>query len=272
MHVTGFAPVNGAYLYYELMGEGHPLVLIHAGIADRRMWDMQYEVFARHFRVLRYDRRGYGKSEMVAGDYSHSHDLYELLHYLKIEQAHFIGCSYGGRTLIEFVLEHPQIVSSLAIVASSPAGYQFESEPPIQLEALEMALDEGDLERASELEVQIWVDGPLRSPDEVPASVRDLVREMNLIALQNETLNLGHDLAADHTVDRLSEITAPTLLLWGDLDRPRVCSAGEYMATRIPNAKKHILTGTAHLPNMERPDEFNRMTLDFLLENTRANL
>ena len=78
MPKNGFAEVGGARFYYEIAGEGPPLVLLHAGIADGRMWDEQFEVFAEHYQVLRYDRRGFGKTEMVAGAYSHHRDLHEL--------------------------------------------------------------------------------------------------------------------------------------------------------------------------------------------------
>src|SRR5688572_25474501 len=102
METSGFAPVNGANLYYEMTGAGQPVVFVHAGITGRRMWNSQYEAFATQYRVLRYDRRGYGNSEMPVGDFSHRQDLYELLRYLSIDRAALIGCSYGGRILLEF--------------------------------------------------------------------------------------------------------------------------------------------------------------------------
>jgi pimeloyl-ACP methyl ester carboxylesterase len=261
---SGFAPVNGAELYYEMTGKGETLVMLHAGIADRRMWDAQVEFFAQHYRVLCYDRRGYGKSALPPGDFSHRHDLYELLDWLEIEQAHLIGCSYGGRTALDFTLEYPQMVKSLTMVGSAPGGFQFKGEPPRQEAELEQALEAGDLERAAELEVQIWVDGPQRTPEQVPATVRDLVREMNLIALGWEVQELGDDQPFTDTVERLDQVRVPTLVLWGDLDVPRVLSAGEYMARNIASAQNYVMSGTAHMPNMERPEEFNRVVLGFL--------
>lgn len=264
METSGFAPVNGVNLYYEMTGAGQPLVFIHAGIADRRMWNPQYELFARNYKVLRYDRRGYGKTAMPVGDFSHRQDLFELLNYLNIEKAHLVGCSYGGRILLEFALEHVDRVGKLVIVGGAPAGFDYKSAPPRQSEALEAALQAGDLERASELEVQIWVDGALRTPEEVAPEIRALVHDMNLIALRNETQELGNDLSVDNTAQRLTELNTPALIIWGDLDRPRVCAAGEFMAQQIPGAQSYIMSNTAHVPNMEKPAEFNQVVLNFL--------
>ncbi len=262
---TGMAFINGANLYYEILGNGTPLVLLHAGIADRRMWDAQFEVFAQHFRVVRYDRRGFGNSPMVAGDFSHRRDLVALLHHLNMPKAHFVGASYGGRTILDFALEQPEMVLSLVTVGSSPGGFSApQFPPPPQIEAIDQAASAGDIALASELEIQLWVDGPTRTPDQLPAAIRQLAVEMNLIALQYEIQALGDDQPFMDTVSRLSEIHAPSLIIWGDIDRPHVSLAGEFLAAQIVGAKKHIMTGTAHLPNMERPQEFNEVVLDFL--------
>ncbi|MBA3953508.1 MAG: alpha/beta fold hydrolase, partial [Rubrobacter sp.] len=128
-----------------------------------------------------------------------------------------------------------------------------------------VAADEaGDLERVSELEVRMWVDGPRRGPEVVDPTVRDLVREMNLIALKNEVLKLGEELELQPpAVSRLSQIRAPTLVLVGEEDRPRPLAAADLLES-LPDARKTVMAGTAHLPNMERPEEFNRLVLDFL--------
>jgi pimeloyl-ACP methyl ester carboxylesterase len=261
---TGFATVNDTQLYYETAGAGAPLVLLHAGIADCRMWNAQFEVFAQQYRVIRYDRRGYGKSPLPAGDFSHRRDLYELLRFLQIDHAHLIGSSYGGSTALDFAREHPALVASLTIVGSTPFGFEFAQEPPPQAAALNEAEEAGDLARASELEVQIWVDGLTRKPEQVNPAVRQLVYEMNLIALENEIKELGDDQHFEDTATHLHEINAPTLIVWGDLDRPRTQAGGAYLAETIAGARHHIMTGTAHMPSMERPQEFNRVVLEFL--------
>jgi 2-hydroxy-6-oxonona-2,4-dienedioate hydrolase len=262
---TGKADVNGALLYYEVAGQGEPLVLVHAGIADSRMWDEQVETFARRYRVIRYDLRGFGKTGMVEGPYSHHEDLRGLLDALGVERAHLVGCSIGGGAVLDFVLRHPERVGALVLVGSAVSGFERDFEPPQQWDELVAADETGDLGRVSELEVRIWVDGPERRPEDVDGAVRDLVREMNLIALQNEASGLGEELQPDPpAADRLSEIRAPALILVGDSDQPRTLAAADLLADELPNVRKVVMARAAHLPNMERPEEFNRILLDYL--------
>ncbi len=147
------------------------------------------------------------------------------------------------------------------------SGFEGDFGPPEQWDELVAADEAGDLGRVSELEVRIWVDGPGRGPEEVEAGVRDLVREMNLIALETEASGLGEELPPEPpAVDRLEEVLAPSLVIVGDSDQPRTLAAADLLARELPNARKVSMTGVAHLPNMERPDEFNRLVLDFLEE------
>lgn len=140
-----------------------------------------------------------------------------------------------------------------------------DEEPPEEWDELAAAGEAGDLERVSEIEVRVWVDGPRRGPDIVDPAVRDLVREMNLIALKNEALQLGEGLEPrPPAATRLSQIQAPTLVLVGEVDRPRPLAAADLLEKELPDARKTVMADTAHLPNMERPDEFNSLVLNFL--------
>ncbi len=106
--MNGYVPVRNGELYYEVEGAGHPLVLIHAGVADHTMWDAQAPVFARRFRVIRYDTRGYGRSRTQDTEYSERQDLLDLLDHLGVPAAHVVGISRGGMIAIDFTLEHPR--------------------------------------------------------------------------------------------------------------------------------------------------------------------
>lgn len=262
---SGFAEVNGASLYYEILGEGEPLILLHAGIADRRMWDGQFGAFADRYRVVRYDRRGFGRSALEEGPYSHHDDLRGLLDYLGIERSSFVGCSMGGATVIDFVLSDPERARALVLVGSAVSGVESDTQPPQEWEELVAADEAGDLERVSELEVRIWVDGPYRYPGAVDPAVRNLVREMNLISLLSEASGLGEERPANPpAAERLGEIRAPTLVVAGALDRPEIVARSELLVHSIPHARIILMDGTAHLPNMEKPGEFNRTVLKFL--------
>lgn len=262
---SGFAEVNGVKLYYEVAGAGTPLVLLHAGIADSRMWDDQWEEFARSHRVIRYDMRGFGRTAMVDRPFAHRHDLYALLQALGVGRVALLGCSMGGATAIDFALEHPDLVATLIPVACLPGGYQRRGTPPPQWDELSAAEERGDLARVAELEVQIWVDGPYRGPGEVAPAIRDRVRAMNLVALaSDEARGEQEQRLAPPAVDRLHELRAPTLVIVGDQDNPDVAASSDLLAARIPGARKAVIGGAAHLPNMERPAEFNRLVMEFL--------
>lgn len=261
---TGYTEVNGAQLYSEAVGVGQPLVLVHAGICDRRMWDGQIPAFSQGYRVIRYDMRGYGSSPMPAGDFSHSADLQGLLAALGVEKAVLAGCSMGGRVVVDLALAHPELVSALILVAASVSGYDFEAEPPPQWDEMVEAFNAGDFARAAELDCQIWVDGLQRTPGDVDPQVRQRVVEMDQIALANEARQLGQEIRMPPAAPRPGEIKVPTLIIAGELDQPDLLQVAGAMHADIPASQLVVMKGTAHLPNMEKPDEFNRLVMDFL--------
>lgn len=262
---TGFAALNGTEFYYETAGSGHPLVLVHAGICDSRMWDDQFARFAHHYQVVRYDLRGYGQTPAVAGPFAHHDDLYALLQSLGIGRIHLLGCSMGGSVCLDFALAYPTLVETLILSGSSPSGYRTHRPLPAQLPAVDAALRRGDFAQAAELEVQIWVDGIGRTPDQLSPVLRARVRAMDTIALQNEVLDLGEPQPLDPpAVQRLHALQVPTLLLAGDLDQPRVLDAFALMAAHLAQVQAVVMPGTAHLPNMEQPERFNELVLNFL--------
>lgn len=122
---TGRADVNGTTLYYEVVGEGHPLTLVHGGLVDRRLWDDQFAVFAQHYRTIRYDIRGFGDSAMPThGDFTMVDDLYHLLQFLGVEKTYLMGLSLGGGSAIDFTLAHPEMIDALIPVAAGVSGFQ----------------------------------------------------------------------------------------------------------------------------------------------------
>jgi len=265
MNTQGFAELKGTRFYYEIAGDGLPLVMLHAGIADSCMWDDQFEFFAHHFRVLRYDLRGYGQTRPVEGTFSHYEDLAALLHYLHIDRAALIGCSKGGSIALDFALSYPQKASALILIGAPPNGYPFTGDPPPQWEEAVAAFREGDLERVSELEVQVWVDGRFRKPGEVAPAIRDKVRAMNLLALRNEKAALGQEQSlVPPAYGRISQVRVPVLVITGALDDPEINAACRLVHEQIAGAQALTIEGTAHLPNMEAPDLFNRRVLAFL--------
>ncbi len=264
-------PINGARIYYETAGTGTPLVLLHAGIANSRMWDAQFEALAQHYRVIRYDLRGYGQTTAPAQPYSHHDDLRALLDQLGVERAILIGSSNGGRAAMNFALAYPQRAAGLIMVCSTPGGFKYEGESPPIWEEIITAFEAGDLETTARLETQLWVVGTRRQPEDVPAVIRDLVTEMDLIALTKEVAGVGDEKGVEPpAAGRLDELHLPVLVLVGEMDSPATFAAGNLMLGLIAGARTVVISETAHLPNMERPDEFNRVVLDFLRDVAQA--
>jgi 3-oxoadipate enol-lactonase len=262
---TGFAEINGARIYYEVAGEGQPFLMVHAGIADKSMWDEQFEFFARKYKVVRYDMRGYGQSLPVADDYQRHEDMRALLDFLDIDHAYLMGCSMGGGACMNFALEYPNRTDALIMVGSAPSGFGYDDWSPSPLDiAMEVAYQKGDLEQVNEIAMQIFIDGKSRTPDQVDATLRRKVYDMNMIALRNERL-MGKDIPPPASAaKRIGELRLPVLIVMGDLDEEYIVRAANFMEANLPNARKLVMPGTAHLPNMEFPDEFNAQVQAFL--------
>jgi 2-hydroxy-6-oxonona-2,4-dienedioate hydrolase len=267
---NGYAQIRDVRLYYELDGEGSDLVFVHAGCADRRMWDEQFSTFSHHHRVLRYDMRGYGKSTVSKGSFSNREDLYNLLESLGIQQTHFVACSMGSFAVTDFALEHPEKVKSLVLVSPALSGYQYEGQPPQPVLEMIEARKAGNLEHAAELQAQIWADGPKRDSNQSNREVHELVRQMSLDSLKlqadiiRETAFLMEEPLNPPAIERLGQINIPPLVIVGDLDDDSEMAIAEVLTTRMNGAKKAVIHDTAHLPNMEKPEEFNRIVLEFL--------
>ena len=260
--------INGGKLYYETTGEGEPLVLAHAGFVDSGMWDAQWQAFAQHYRVIRFDMRGFGRSDRATGPVSRREELYQVLTQLGIERVALVGCSLSGTAALDLALEHPEMVSALVLVSATPSGFELQGEPPRYVIDMIGAMQQGDLERASELQIRIWVDGMHREPDEVDAQVRQQASAMNKVAVNNGTAAIADMQPLNPldppAVERLHEVHTPTLILAGALDHPEIHRAADMMAGAIPDAQTLLIPDSAHVPNMEQPEIFNRAVLDFL--------
>jgi pimeloyl-ACP methyl ester carboxylesterase len=151
------------------------------------------------------------------------------------------------------------------MVCSSPGGFQFDGESPAIWDEIVKAFEAGDLEKTARLETQLWAVGPKRKPEQVDQKIRDLVYEMNLIALKNEVAGVGEEESfTPPAAVRVGEIHVPVLAIVGEMDSPVIHEAGKFMESEIVGTRKVVIPNTAHLPSMERPAEFNRIVLEFL--------
>lgn len=265
---NGHIELEDGKIYYETAGDGFPLVLSHAAFLDSHMFDAIWEPLARQFRVIRYDMRGFGKSSPVNGPVSRQADLEQLLKHLDITRCHLVGCSYGGEIALDLALENPDKVASLTLVAGTPSGFELKGEPPRYMLEMFDAMKRGDIDRANELQIRIWLDGESREPGQVDPGLRKKALEMNRIPVEQSTYFLADSQPLNPldppAVSRLENVSCPTLIVVGSLDHPEVLRAADEMADRIPNARKVIFEGSGHVPSYEQPDNFVRQLLEFL--------
>ena len=183
---TGFADVNGTRLYYEVAGTGYPLLLIHGGLVDRRLWGL--------------------------------------------------------------------------------SGFEPAEEDRASEAEVDEAIRSGNVARAVELTLRFWTDGPMRTPEQVNPAFREKVRAMTTRNFERpEDENATQPRALEPpAISRLSEIHVPTLIIFGDQDVRDILKIADILEKEIPGAKKVVIPDTAHHLNMEKPEEFNRIVLDFL--------
>ena len=265
---TGYVDLADGKLSYEMAGDGETLVLGHAGFVDSRMWDPQWDAFTQQYQVIRFDMRGYGKSDPAQRPRNRRDDLFQLLSHLHVESAALLGCSFGGTIMLDFVLEHPEMVSALITASSAPSGFQVQGDPPPLVLEMVTASQRGETARVSELQLRLWVDGPYRQPQQVNPLVRERAAEMNRIPVGLNTWLVADSHPLDPldppAIGRLSTIHTPALIMAGALDDPEVLRAAGVMTDAIKGAKNHLFSQSAHVPNMEEPEAFTQVVLSFL--------
>jgi pimeloyl-ACP methyl ester carboxylesterase len=253
-------------LHHELAGEGQAVVFLHPGIADSRVWDPQWTSFDAYQRV-RLDLRGFGRSPVGSLPLTHALDVARLLDDLDVSRAALVGCSLGGRIALELAVARPDLVRALVLVGAGLPGLDWSAEVRAYWEAEDEAVRRGDLETATELNLRMWVDGPRRGPADVDPDVREAMRVMQrqALGLQAEVWELLDETPlVDDVGARLSEIRAPALVIVGEEDVPDIQAAGARLAAEIPKAEATTIRGAAHVPNLERPADFDRLALPFL--------
>ncbi len=227
------------------------------------MWDGQFEVFAQQYQVIRYDVREHGLSQGSGDSYFDHEDLYGLLSYLGIDEVALIGLSLGGTIAIDFALEHPEMVSALIPVSPGLSGYTFSLSPETK-QSFRAAYQERDFSQYVELFQQAWTDGPHRAPDQVDAGVRERVRMMVRETVEAYKLQRNAKPLQPPAINRLAEIKLPTLAILGTLDMADILAIVDLLVEEITDAEKIAVLDVAHMVNMERPEEFNQIVLNFL--------
>ncbi|MCI0425706.1 MAG: alpha/beta hydrolase [Actinobacteria bacterium] len=213
---TGFVQSGTTALFYQEEGEGDPILFIHAGVADSRMWRDQMDL-AGH-RCVTFDHRGYGRTLWVPGPYANGTDALTVLDHGGVDTATVVGCSNGAEAALQLALIAPQRVSALVLVGVAARGWEPRMgwvEEPLEDQVIDAAKS-GDHATAAVLEAQLWLAGPGRSLVDIDPEIVALFIEMDLIPLATEGERANHVVTLDPpTNDRLGEITCPSLVIVG---------------------------------------------------------
>ena len=258
--------INGTPHAYDEAGKGSALLLLHAGIVDRRMWDDVWPALAARHRVIRFDLRGYGETPLPDGPFVYAADAAELLRQLGVQRAHVAGVSMGAGVGLDLALARPELVDRLVLVGAGIGGWDYAADMDAFDADETAALEGGDLDEASWVNVRFWVDGDGRPGGEADPSVRQRVFEMQKLAFQMDNDRAeGGWLVSDRHL-KLGQVQSPTLVAVGEYDRPDMLAIARKIAGEIPGARLEVLPGVAHVPPMEAPAEFVRLVLRFLAE------
>lgn len=258
---SGYADVNGTKLYYEIAGSGTPLILVHGMSVDTRMWDSQFGVLAENYRVIRYDARGHGKSVPTSTDpYSHSQDLKGLMDALGIERAHLVGLSMGGSTVIDFTIDNPGRAISLVPVDSPLPGMDPVTDVFERIGKVIGTANESGIATA----LDMWCADEIFTPavnNPTSSRVIEIVREYSGWNWTSGATVIDRNRPA---IQLLDTISAPTLVIVGELDLLDLHAGADVMEANIAGARKVVMPGVGHISNMEDPDSFNALLTEFL--------
>lgn len=247
-------------LSHDTAGSGPAVLLLHAGVADSRMWDPQVAPLARAHRVVRCDLRGYGDTPLTSEPFDNAGDVRALLDSLDVDRLAVVGASSGGNVALQVASAWPGLVSHLVLLNSA---FALPATRSLQRFARreDALLDAGDVDGATELNVATWL-GP-----EADDAARTLLRTMQHHAFEVQ-LGAGDDIHQDPGPEiDLGAITARTLVVSGGQDLDHFRAVANHLAGHVPGAKHVQLGWAGHLPSLERPDEVTALVADFLAED-----
>jgi pimeloyl-ACP methyl ester carboxylesterase len=257
---AGLAHVNGTTLYFERRGQGRSVVLIGGANLALEQWDAQFEALARHYDVVRYDVRGFGRSGPAgtAGFMAHD-DLYALLQHIHVRRASVVGLSLGGRIALDFALAHPEMVDALVLAGPGLSGFEW-SNNDSSFRPIAAAAARRDSVGAALL----WLQHAYMAPAMENPALAPRLREL---AVANARVWVNADserVSPAPAAGRLGEIKVPTLVMIGERDVPDIHRIVELIMRDVPGAKRVVFEHTGHVIHMEQPEKFTAAVIAFL--------
>ncbi len=258
---SGFIDVDGANIHYEITGSGPTLVLIHGFALDSRLWDSQIEAFSKKNQILRYDLRGFGKSDLPGSEpYSHSEDLKELLDHLEIIKVNILGLSLGGMVAIDFVLKYPEMVDALITANSAIDGFDLIEFGQSFDSVVNLAFSSG-IDEAKAFFGSIDLFKPARKIPTVSDHLWNILADYSGWHFMNEDPAIWLEPPA---IQKLDSINTPTLIIVGEYDSTEFHEISDILKRQITDSRKEVLAGVGHFSNLENPKQFNKIVEDFL--------
>jgi 3-oxoadipate enol-lactonase len=240
-------------LWYDETGDGPPVVLLHEGVVDSRIWDPVVPLLSGSHRVVRFDQRGFGRSPLPDGPYSVVDDLVSVLDAAGIGRAALVGCSRGGGIALTAAVERPERVSALILAGSGLPGHRLDvGWSPEQIARWEAADAAQDFEAMAELDMEAW------APMGADAELRAMFVE-NAVGSNSEEAPTDEPVA-----ERLRDISAPTLVITASRDVPAINDLGALLAREIPGARQAVIEEADHMIPWRTPEELSHLILDFL--------
>ncbi len=239
-----------------------PIVFLHASVCDSRMWHHEIATLGPTRRVAAFDRRGFGETQAAHETFTNVDDTISVMDALKIRRALLVGCSNGGRVALDTYFAHPDRVAGLVLVCGAISGTpeaetEWVTNPHMRAMyarylGAEQAKDRNTL---AQITAHVWLDGPLEREGRVNGAVRALFMDMVAKSFVGSEVE-DKGFVSDTAYANLPNVKVPTLVVWGSLDVPEVTRTMKHAAAVIPGAQSFEVPGTAHLPNLERPDLF----------------
>ncbi len=262
---TGTIAIGDASLYFEDTGAGVPIVLLHGFSMDLRMWDDQVEALGRRHRVIRYDLRGFGRSTPGTAPYRHADDLIAVLDHLAIDRAFLVGLSLGGGAVVNAAVAYPDRVRGIVAVDPSLGGFTWSAAQTLAMKDIQARASDTGVEAARARWLSLPIFRTLASNPPAEARFRSIVADYSGWHWRNADRGLPFTPPA---IERLHEISAPALVVVGELDSADFQRIASTLERAIPRARKVVLPGVGHMANMEAPERFNAEVTAFFDEHT----
>lgn len=248
---NGFFEFNGGKIYFEVEGEGIPVTFLHGFSLDHRMWKSQVEFLKDKYKIITYDLRGFGKSSVPTGEYSHHEDLKALLGFLKIKKTNLVGLSLGGEVGVDFVLSYPDMVTNLILVDSSLGGFNSTVDWNVHPEL--------GLEKAKENWLNHIVFAKTKENKFASTQLKEILNDYSEWHWYNSDPRKKSDPSA---LEQIQNIKIPTNIIIGENDLSYYHDIANLLNEKIEGSNKIIVQNSGHMVNLESPEEFNKILLE----------